>query len=338
MATKEDAKEKLQALKLTLDRIEKTYGKGTIMRLGDSVIVPTEIIPSGSVTLDLALGVGGYAKGRIIEIYGPESSGKTTLTLHAIAEAQKNGGIAAFIDAEHAFDRHYADKLGINTEELLISQPDNGEQALEIADNLIRSGAIDIIVIDSVAALVPKGELEGEMGDSKMGLQARLMSQALRKLTATISKTGCCCIFINQLRDKIGVVYGNPETTTGGNALKFYASCRLDIRRTGQIKDGENIVGNRIKVKVVKNKLAPPFRTAEFDIMYGEGISKTGEIVDIGVEMNILKKSGSWYSYGETKLGQGRDAIKALLNDNHELADELEAKIKEAILAKNAAG
>lgn len=335
MATKEEAKEKLQALKLTIDRIEKTYGKGTIMRLGDKAVESMEVVPSGSVTLDLALGVGGYAKGRIIEIYGPESSGKTTLTLHAIAEAQKSGGIAAFIDAEHAFDRFYAEKLGINTEELLVSQPDNGEQALEIADNLIRSGAIDIIVIDSVAALVPKGELEGEMGDSKMGLQARLMSQALRKLTATISKTGCCCIFINQLRDKIGVVYGNPETTTGGNALKFYASCRLDIRRTGQIKDGDNIVGNRVKVKVVKNKLAPPFRTAEFDIMYGEGISKTGEIVDLGVELDILKKSGSWYSYGETKLGQGRDAIKTLLADNTELAEEIEAKIKEAIMLRN---
>lgn len=335
MATKEEAKEKLQALKLTIDRIEKTYGKGTIMRLGDKAVESMEVVPSGSVTLDLALGVGGYAKGRIIEIYGPESSGKTTLTLHAIAEAQKAGGIAAFIDAEHAFDRFYAEKLGINTEELLVSQPDNGEQALEIADNLIRSGAIDIIVIDSVAALVPKGELEGEMGDSKMGLQARLMSQALRKLTATISKTGCCCIFINQLRDKIGVVYGNPETTTGGNALKFYASCRLDIRRTGQIKDGDNIVGNRVKVKVVKNKLAPPFRTAEFDIMYGEGISKTGEIVDLGVELDILKKSGSWYSYGDTKLGQGRDAIKTLLADNVELAEEIEAKIKEAIMLRN---
>lgn len=334
--TKDEAKEKLQALKLTIDRIEKTYGKGTVMRLGDNAVETMEVIGSGSVTLDLALGVGGYAKGRIIEIYGPESSGKTTLTLHAIAEAQKAGGIAAFIDAEHAFDRFYAEKLGINIEELLISQPDNGEQALEIADNLIRSGAIDIIVIDSVAALVPKSELEGEMGDSKMGLQARLMSQALRKLTATISRTKCCCIFINQLRDKIGVVYGNPETTTGGNALKFYASCRLDIRRSGQIKDGENITGNRVKVKVVKNKLAPPFRTAEFDIMYGEGISKAGEIVDLGVELDILKKSGSWYSYGETKLGQGRDAIKALLMDNPEMSEEIENKIKQAIIAKNA--
>ncbi|MBE2247822.1 MAG: recombinase RecA [Candidatus Competibacteraceae bacterium] len=331
------AKEKMQALKLTLDRIEKTYGKGTIMRLGDNIIEATEVIPTGSITLDLALGIGGYPKGRIIEIYGPESSGKTTLTLHAIAEAQRKGGIAAFIDAEHAFDRHYAEKLGIDTENLLISQPDNGEQALEIADNLIRSGAIDIIVIDSVAALVPKGELEGEMGDSKMGLQARLMSQALRKLTANISKSGCCCIFINQLRDKIGVVYGNPETTTGGNALKFYASLRLDIRRTGQIKDGDSITGNRIKVKVVKNKLAPPFKTAEFDIMYGEGISKPGEIVDLGVDLDILKKSGSWYGYGETKLGQGRDAIKQLLLDNPELSDELEHKIKAAVV-ENSAG
>lgn len=328
-------KEKQQALKLTLERLEKTYGKGTIMRLGDNVIEPMEVIPTGSITLDLALGVGGYAKGRIIEIYGPESSGKTTLTLHAIAECQKAGGTAAFIDAEHAFDRFYAQKLGVDTENLLISQPDNGEQALEIADNLIRSGAIDILVIDSVAALVPKSELEGEMGDSKMGLQARLMSQAMRKLTASISKTNCCCIFINQLREKIGVMFGNPETTTGGNALKFYCSLRLDIRRIGQIKDGDVIMGNRSKVKVVKNKLAPPFRTAEFDIMYGEGVSKTGEIVDLGVELNILKKSGSWYSYGDTKLGQGRDAIKQLLNDNHELAEELEKAIKEAVIAKS---
>ena len=329
-------KEKQQALKLTLERLEKTYGKGTIMRLGDNKAVEAmEVIPTGSITLDLALGVGGYAKGRIVEIYGPESSGKTTLTLHAIAECQKSGGIAAFIDAEHAFDRFYAEKLGVDIENLLISQPDNGEQALEIADNLIRSGAIDIIVIDSVAALVPKGELEGEMGDSKMGLQARLMSQALRKLTATISKTNCCCIFINQLREKIGVMFGNPETTTGGNALKFYCSLRLDIRRIGQIKEGETIMGNRSKVKVVKNKLAAPFRTAEFDIMYGEGISKTGEIVDLGVELNILKKSGSWYSYGDTKLGQGRDAIKQLLMDNHELAEELEKAIKEAVIAKS---
>lgn len=335
MATKEDNKEKLQALKLTLDKLEKTYGKGTIMRLGESAVDALDVIPTGSITLDLALGVGGYPKGRIVEIYGPESSGKTTLTLHAIAEAQRNGGIAAFIDAEHAFDRFYAQKLGVDTENLLISQPDNGEQALEIADNLIRSGAIDIIVIDSVAALVPKGELEGEMGDSKMGLQARLMSQALRKLTATISKTNCCCIFINQLREKIGVMFGNPETTTGGNALKFYATIRLDIRRIGQLKDGENIVGNRAKVKVVKNKVAPPFRTAEFDIMYGEGISKTGEIIDLGVDLNILKKSGSWFSYGETKLGQGRDAIKQLLMDNPELAEELEKNIKEAVIAKS---
>lgn len=329
-------KEKQQALKLTLERLEKTYGKGSIMRMGDNKVVDVmEVIPTGSITLDLALGVGGYAKGRIVEIYGPESSGKTTLTLHAIAECQRNGGIAAFIDAEHAFDRFYAEKLGVDIENLLIAQPDNGEQALEIADNLIRSGAIDIIVIDSVAALVPKSELEGEMGDSKMGLQARLMSQALRKLTATISKTNCCCIFINQLREKIGVMFGNPETTTGGNALKFYCSLRLDIRRIGQIKEGDAIMGNRSKVKVVKNKLAAPFRTAEFDIMYGEGISKTGEIVDLGVELNILKKSGSWYSYGETKLGQGRDAIKQLLADNHELAEELEKAIKDAVIAKS---
>jgi len=332
-----ESKEKLQALKLTIDRIEKTYGKGTIMRLGDNAVEAIDVIPSGSLTLDLGLGIGGYPKGRIIEIFGPESSGKTTLTLHAIAEAQRKGGIAAFIDAEHAFDRFYAEKLGVDTENLLISQPDNGEQALEIADNLIRSGAIDIIIIDSVAALVPKGELEGEMGDSKMGLQARLMSQALRKLTATISKTGCCCIFINQLRDKIGVVYGNPETTTGGNALKFYASLRLDIRRVGQIKEGDNVTGNRVKVKVVKNKLAPPFKTAEFDIMYGEGISKTGEIIDLGVELDIIKKSGSWYSYGDSKLGQGRDAVRQLLLDNPELCEELENKIKAAVV-ENSAG
>lgn len=332
-----EIKEKLQALKLTIDRIEKTYGKGTIMRLGDNAIEAIDVIPSGSLTLDLSLGIGGYPKGRIIEIFGPESSGKTTLTLHAIAEAQKKGGIAAFIDAEHAFDRFYAEKLGVDTENLLISQPDNGEQALEIADNLIRSGAIDIIIIDSVAALVPKGELEGEMGDSKMGLQARLMSQALRKLTATISKTGCCCIFINQLRDKIGVVYGNPETTTGGNALKFYSSVRLDIRRTGQIKEGDSVTGNRVKVKVVKNKLAPPFKTAEFDIMYGEGISKTGEIIDLGVELDIIKKSGSWYSYNDSKLAQGRDAVRQLLLDNPELCEELENKIKAAVV-ENSAG
>ncbi len=333
MASTEN-KEKLQALKMTLDRIEKTYGKGTIMRMGDSAIEAAEVIPSGSLTLDLALGIGGYPKGRVVEIYGPESSGKTTLTLHAMAEAQRKGGIAAFIDAEHAFDRFYAEKLGVDTENLLISQPDNGEQALEIADNLIRSGAIDIIVIDSVAALVPKSELEGEMGDSKVGLQARLMSQALRKLTASISKTGCCCVFINQLREKIGVMYGSPETTTGGNALKFYASVRLDIRRTGQLKDGDTLVGNRTRVKVVKNKLAPPFKMAEFDIVYGGGISKLGELIDIGSETDVLKKSGSWYSYGETKLGQGREAVKTLLQDNPDLAEEIESKIKEAITAK----
>lgn len=334
MASTEN-KEKLQALKMTLDRIEKTYGKGTIMRLGDSVIEPAEVISTGSLTLDLALGIGGYPKGRIIEIYGPESSGKTTLTLHAIAEAQKAGGIAAFIDAEHAFDRFYAEKLGVDTENLLISQPDNGEQALEIADNLIRSGAIDIIVIDSVAALVPKSELEGEMGDTKVGLQARLMSQALRKLTATISKTNSCCIFINQLREKIGVMYGSPETTTGGNALKFYCSVRLDIRRTGQLKDGDTLVGNRSRVKVVKNKMAPPFKLAEFDIIYGEGISKLGELIDIGVETDILKKSGSWFKYNDTQLGQGREAVKSLLKDNPELCEEIEGKIKEAIAAKS---
>ncbi len=325
--------EKLKALQLTIDKIEKSYGKGTIMKLGDSAVEAMEYIPTGSLGLDVALGIGGFPKGRVIEIYGPESSGKTTLAIHAIAEAQKRGGIAAFIDAEHAFDRTYAQKLGVDIENLLISQPDNGEQALEITENLIRSGAIDIIVIDSVAALTPKSEIEGEMGDSKMGLQARLMSQALRKLTGTINKTGCCCIFINQLREKIGVMFGNPETTTGGNALKFYASIRLDIRRIGQIKEGEEIVGNRAKVKVVKNKVAPPFRIAEFDIMYGEGISKAGEIVDMGVEKNILKKSGSWFSYGETKLGQGRDAVKQIMIDNPELAEEIEEKIKAAILA-----
>jgi len=334
---KDEKSAKLEALKLTLDKIDKTYGKGTIMRLGDTVVETMEVIPSGSLSLDLALGVNGYPRGRIIEIYGPESSGKTTLTIHAIAEAQKMGGIAAFIDAEHAFDRFYAEKLGVDTENLLVSQPDNGEQALEIADNLIRSGAIDIIVIDSVAALVPKSELEGEMGDSKMGLQARLMSQAMRKLTASISKTHCTCIFINQLREKIGVMFGNPETTTGGNALKYYCSIRLDIRRTGQIKDGDEIVGNRIKVKVVKNKVAPPFRQAEFDITYGVGISKVGEIIDMATDLNVIKKSGSWFSYGETKLGQGRDAVKALLADNPELADELEQKVKEAVYAKAAA-
>ncbi len=328
-----DNKEKLKALQMTLDKLEKTYGKGTIMKLGDSVIEPLEAISTGSLGLDIALGINGLPKGRVIEIYGPESSGKTTLALHAIAESQKKGGVAAFIDAEHAFDKFYAKKLGVDVENLLISQPDNGEQALEIADNLIRSGAIDIIVIDSVAALVPKSEIEGEMGDSKMGLHARLMSQALRKLTGTISKTGCCCIFINQLREKIGVMFGNPETTTGGNALKFYASVRLDIRRTGQIKDGDEVIGNRVKVKVVKNKVAPPFRIAEFDVMYGKGISKSGEIVDIGVDFEIVKKAGSWFSYGDTKLGQGRDAVKQLIEDNPELAEELEGKIK-AILSK----
>ncbi len=323
--------DKLKALQLTLDRLEKSYGKGTIMKLGDSVIDAVESISTGSLGLDIALGIGGLPKGRVIEIYGPESSGKTTLAIHAIAESQKKGGIAAFIDAEHAFDKFYAKKLGVDVENLLISQPDNGEQALEIADNLIRSGAIDIIVIDSVAALVPKGEIEGEMGDSKMGLQARLMSQALRKLTGTISKTGCCCIFINQLRDKIGVMYGSPETTTGGNALKFYASVRLDIRRVSQIKDSDEVFGNRVKVKIVKNKVAPPFRIAEFDIMFGEGISKVGEIIDLGVDFEIIKKSGSWFSYGATKLGQGRDTVKQLLLDNPDLMDELEAKIRTAI-------
>jgi recombination protein RecA len=330
---KDEKSSKLEALKLTLEKLDKTYGKGTIMRLGDNAIEPMEIIPSGSLSLDLALGVNGYPRGRVIEIYGPESSGKTTLTIHAIAEAQRRGGIAAFIDAEHAFDRFYAEKLGVDIENLLISQPDNGEQALEIADNLIRSGAIDIIVIDSVAALVPKSELEGEMGDSKMGLHARLMSQAMRKLTSSISKTNCTVIFINQLREKIGVMFGNPETTTGGNALKYYCSIRIDIRRMAQIKDGDEIVGNRIKVKVVKNKVAPPFRQAEFDIMYGQGISKTGEIIDMATDLNIVKKSGSWFSYGDTKLGQGRDAVKALLGDNPELAEELEGKVKEAVYA-----
>jgi recombination protein RecA len=320
--------EKLKALQVIIDKIDKTYGKGTIMKMGDSAIEPMEVIPTGSIALDIALGVHGLPRGRIIEIYGPESSGKTTLAIHAIAQAQKAGGIAAIIDAEHAFDRYYAEKLGVDVENLLISQPDNGEQALEIADNLIRSGAIDIIVIDSVAALTPKSEIEGEMGDSKMGLQARLMSQALRKLTATINKTGSTCIFINQLREKIGVMFGNPETTTGGNALKFYASIRLDIRRIGQIKDGETVVGNRTRVKVVKNKVAPPFRQAEFDIIYGEGISRIGEIIDIGVDKNVIKKSGSWFSYEETKLGQGREAVKTLLHDNPELMEEIEAKIK----------
>jgi recombination protein RecA len=329
MSSEKEAK--LKALQLTLDKLDKTYGKGTVMKMGDKAIEEVEVISSGSLGVDLALGVGGYPKGRIIEIYGPESSGKTTLTLHAIAEAQKAGGIAAFIDAEHAFDRNYAEKLGVDIENLIISQPDNGEQALEIAENLIRSGAIDIVVIDSVAALTPKSEIEGEMGDSKMGLHARLMSQALRKLTGTISKTHCTVFFINQLREKIGVMFGNPETTTGGNALKFYASVRLDIRRSSQIKDGDNVIGNRTKVKVVKNKVAPPFKTAEFDIMYGEGVSKTGEILDLAVEFEIIKKSGSWFSYGDTKLGQGRDAVKALIKDNPELAEELEEKIKSRI-------
>ncbi|MFL9830140.1 recombinase RecA [Flavobacterium sp. ARAG 55.4] len=335
MSTEKEAK--LKALQLTLDKLDKTYGKGTVMKMGDKAIEEVDVISSGSLGVDLALGVGGYPKGRIIEIYGPESSGKTTLTLHAIAEAQKAGGIAAFIDAEHAFDRNYAEKLGVDIENLIISQPDNGEQALEIAENLIRSGAIDIVVIDSVAALTPKSEIEGEMGDSKMGLHARLMSQALRKLTGTISKTNCTVFFINQLREKIGVMFGNPETTTGGNALKFYASVRLDIRRSTQIKDGENVIGNRTKVKIVKNKVAPPFKVAEFDIMYGEGVSKTGEILDLAVEFEIVKKSGSWFSYGETKLGQGRDAVKSLIKDNPELAEELEEKIKARIkeLAEN---
>lgn len=328
-----DAKEKLKALQLTIDKLEKTYGKGTVMKLSDEKVMDIPFIPTGSLGLDLALGIGGIPRGRVTEIYGPESSGKTTLTMHCIAEAQKRGGLAAFIDAEHAFDRSYAERLGIDTENLLISQPDNGEQALEIADHLIRSGAIDIIVIDSVAALVPKGELEGEMGDSKMGLQARLMSQALRKLTGTISKTGCACIFINQLREKIGVMFGNPETTTGGNALKFYASVRLDIRRIGQIKESaDDITGNRVKVKVVKNKVAPPFKVVEFDIMYGRGISKSGEIVDLGVELDVIQKSGSWFSYGGNKLGQGRDSVKQLIEDNPELMEELERKIKEKIM------
>jgi len=325
--------EKLKALQLTLDKIEKGYGKGTIMKMGDNAIEDVQVIPSGSIGVDLALGVGGYPRGRVIEIYGPESSGKTTLAIHAIAEAQKAGGIAAFIDAEHAFDRFYAKKLGVDIENLYISQPDNGEQALEIADHLIRSGAIDIVVIDSVAALTPKSEIEGEMGDSKMGLQARLMSQALRKRTANINRTNTTCFFINQLREKIGVMFGNPETTTGGNALKFYSSVRIDIRRVGQIKEGEDIQGNRTRVKVVKNKLAPPFRKAEFDIIYGEGISKTGELIDLGVELEILKKSGSWFSYGETRLGQGRDAVKNLLRDNPELSEEIEQKIKASIQA-----
>jgi recombination protein RecA len=332
---KADNLEKLKVLSSTLERLEKVYGKGSIMKLGDSPAENIDVISTGSIGLDVALGVNGLPKGRVIEIFGPESSGKTTLALHAIAESQRNGGIAAFIDAEHAFDRFYAEKLGVDVQNLLISQPDNGEQALEIADNLIRSGAIDIIVIDSVAALTPKSEIEGEMGDSKMGLQARLMSQALRKLTSTINKTNCCCVFINQLREKIGVTYGPSETTTGGNALKFYASVRLDIRRNGQtIKDGDRAIGTPVKVKVTKNKVAPPFRTAEFDIIYGEGISKVGEIVDLGADYNIVKKSGSWYSYGDTKLGQGRDAAKQIILDNPELAQELEEKIKAAIANK----
>lgn len=331
MSADKDAK--LKALKLTMDRMDKAYGKGTVMKMGDAPVIEVDAIPTGSLTLDIALGVGGYPTGRVIEIYGPESSGKTTLTLHAIAECQRRGGIAAFVDAEHAFDRFYAEKLGVNTDELIISQPDNGEQALEIADNLVRSGAVDILIIDSVAALTPKAEIEGEMGDARVGLQARLMSQALRKLTGTISKTNCTCIFINQLREKIGVMFGNPETTTGGNALKFYSSVRLDIRRSTQIKDGDQVMGNRTRVKVVKNKVAPPFRTAEFDIMYGQGISKAGEIIDLGVEHDILNKSGSWFSYGETRLGQGRDTVKQLFIDNPELAEEVEAKIKEAIEA-----
>ncbi|RYH76154.1 recombinase RecA [Flavobacteriaceae bacterium 144Ye] len=334
MSTEKDAK--LKALKLTLDKLDKAYGKGTVMKMSDQAVADVDSIPSGSLGLDIALGVGGYPRGRIIEIYGPESSGKTTLTLHAIAEAQKAGGIAAFIDAEHAFDRFYAEKLGVDLENLIISQPDNGEQALEIADNLVRSGAIDIIVIDSVAALTPKSEIEGEMGDSKMGLHARLMSQALRKLTGSISKTNCTMIFINQLREKIGVMFGNPETTTGGNALKFYASVRLDIRRSTQIKESDgNVSGNKTRVKVVKNKVAPPFKTAEFDIMYGEGVSKVGEILDIAVEHEIIKKSGSWFSYDDTKLGQGRDAVKNLIKDNPELMDELEEKVRKTIKEAN---
>ena len=326
--------EKLKVLKAVMDKIEKDFGKGSIMRMSSEQVTDVPVIPSGSITLDVALGVGGYPKGRVIEIYGPESSGKTTLAIHAIAEAQKQGGIAAFIDAEHAFDSYYAQKLGVDVENLLISQPDNGEQALEIADSLIRSSAIDIIVIDSVAALTPKAEIEGEMGDSKMGLQARLMSQALRKLTASISKTKTVCIFINQLRDKIGVVYGNPETTTGGNALKFYASVRIDIRRTSVIKDGEEQLGTRVRVKVVKNKVAPPFKKAEFDIMFGEGISKLGEIIDLAVDYGIIKKSGSWFSYGDTKIGQGRDAVKDFLTSNEEICAEVEAKVRETMMAK----
>jgi len=334
MSSEKEKDSKLKALKLTLDKLDKTYGKGTVMKMGDSPVIDVDVIPTGSLGLDVALGVGGYPRGRIIEIYGPESSGKTTLALHAIAEAQKKGGIAAFIDAEHAFDRTYAERLGVDIENLIISQPDNGEQALEITDNLIRSGAIDIVIVDSVAALTPKSEIEGEMGDSKMGLHARLMSQAMRKLTGSISKTNCTVVFINQLREKIGVMFGNPETTTGGNALKFYASVRLDIRRSTQIKDTDSTaMGNKTRVKVVKNKVAPPFKQAEFDIMYGTGISKVGEIIDLGVDFEIIKKAGSWYSYDETKLGQGRDTVKELLLDNPELMEELEVKIKEAIKA-----
>ncbi len=328
----DDNKEaKLSSLKTILEKMDRTYGKGSVMMMGERSVEHVEVIPTGSLGLDVALGIGGYPKGRIVEVYGPESSGKTTLTLHAIAEAQKAGGIAAFIDAEHAFDRFYAEKLGVDVDHLVISQPDNGEQALEIAENLIRSGAIDIIVIDSVAALTPKSEIEGEMGDSKMGLQARLMSQALRKLTGTISKTNCVAMFINQLREKIGVMFGNPETTTGGNALKFYASVRLDIRRGQQIKNGDSVIGNRTKVKVVKNKMAPPFRSTEFDVLYGEGISRVGEIIDLGVEYEVIKKSGSWFSYNDTKLGQGRDAVKDLLRDNPELAEEIEARVREKL-------
>ncbi len=330
-AAKDIQKEKLKSLQLTLDKLDKEFGKGTIMKMSDKAVEEVPSIPTGSIALDVALGIGGLPRGRVIEIFGPESSGKTTLAIHAIAEAQKLGGIAAFIDAEHAFDRSYAQKLGVNMEALYVSQPDNGEQALEIADALIRSSAIDILVVDSVAALTPKAEIEGDMGDSRMGLQARLMSQALRKLTANISKTNTCCIFINQLREKIGIMFGNPETTTGGNALKFYASVRIDIRKTTAIKDGEDVSGNRVKVKIVKNKLAPPFRRAEFDVIYGEGISRIGEIIDLGTVYNIIKKSGSWFSYGDTKLGQGRDAVKQLLKDNEELAEELEAKIRVAL-------
>jgi recombination protein RecA len=329
--------DKLKALRLTMDKIEKDFGKGSVMMMGEKGVVPMEVISTGSLGLDIALGIGGLPKGRIIEIYGPESSGKTTVAIHTIAEAQKKGGICAIIDAEHAFDSSYAQRLGVDVDSLLISQPDHGEQALEIADRLILSGAVDVVVIDSVAALVPKGELEGEMGESKMGLQARLMSQALRKLTATISKTNCCCIFINQLREKIGVMFGNPETTTGGNALKFYASVRLDIRRMTQIKDGDEAVGNRVKVKVVKNKVAPPFRQAEFDIIFGQGISKVGEIIDMGVEYGVIQKSGSWFSYETNKLGQGRDAVKQLLADNPEVAIEIEGKIKAKLAEQQAA-